>query len=39
MVLTDEGEKPIEEIQVGDKVLAKDAKTGEMAYKEVEWLW
>ena len=38
-VLTDEGEKPIEEIEVGDKVLAKDDETGEMAYKEVEWLY
>ena len=38
-VLTDEGEKPIEEIKVGDKVLAKDDETGEMAYKEVEWLF
>ncbi|WP_379147446.1 polymorphic toxin-type HINT domain-containing protein [Paenibacillus sp. sgz500992] len=38
-VQTDEGEKPIEEIEVGDKVLAKDDETGEMAYKEVEWLF
>ncbi|MFC3341605.1 polymorphic toxin-type HINT domain-containing protein [Paenibacillus abyssi] len=38
-VITDEGEKPIEEIEVGDKVLAKDDETGEMAYKEVEWLF
>ncbi|MDN9012851.1 polymorphic toxin-type HINT domain-containing protein [Brevibacillus laterosporus] len=38
-VLTDEGEKPIEEIEVGDKVLAKDDETGEMAYKKVEWLF
>ncbi|MED1856753.1 polymorphic toxin-type HINT domain-containing protein [Brevibacillus reuszeri] len=38
-VLTDEGEKPIEDIEVGDKVLAKDDETGEMAYKEVEWLF
>jgi intein/homing endonuclease len=38
-VLTDEGEKPIEEIKAGDKVLAKDDETGEMAYKEVEWLF
>ncbi|WP_374018194.1 polymorphic toxin-type HINT domain-containing protein [Paenibacillus thiaminolyticus] len=38
-VLTDEGEKPIEEIEVGDKVLAKDDETGELAYKEVEWLF
>ncbi len=38
-VQTDEGEKPIEDIEVGDKVLAKDDETGEMAYKEVEWLF
>jgi Pretoxin HINT domain len=34
-VLTDEGEKNIEDIEVGDKVLAKDEETGEQAYKEV----
>ncbi|WP_404559643.1 MULTISPECIES: polymorphic toxin-type HINT domain-containing protein [unclassified Paenibacillus] len=38
-VQTDEGEKPIEDIEVGDRVLAKDDETGEMAYKEVEWLF
>lgn len=38
-VFTDEGEKPIKEIRVGDKVLARDDETGEMAYKEVEWLF
>lgn len=38
-VLTDEGEKPIEEIEVGDKVLAKDDETGQIAYKKVEWLF
>ncbi|WP_235827905.1 polymorphic toxin-type HINT domain-containing protein [Brevibacillus migulae] len=38
-VTTVEGEKPIEEIAVGDQVLAKDDVTGEMAYKEVEWLY
>ncbi|CAI6082969.1 hypothetical protein PAECIP112173_03744 [Paenibacillus sp. JJ-100] len=38
-VLTDKGEKNIEDIEVGDKVLAKDDETGEMAYKEVEWLF
>lgn len=38
-VLTDEGEKKIEDIDVGDMVLAKDDETGEMAYKEVEWLF
>ncbi|BBI34334.1 hypothetical protein KCTCHS21_37330 [Cohnella abietis] len=34
-VQTDEGEKPIEEIEIGDKVLAKSDETGEVAYKEV----
>jgi len=38
-VTTADGEKPIEEIAVGDQVLAKDDVTGEMAYKEVEWLY
>ncbi|WP_010500978.1 polymorphic toxin-type HINT domain-containing protein [Paenibacillus elgii] len=38
-VLTDKGEKNIEDIEVGDKVLAKDDETGDMAYKEVEWLF
>ncbi|GKU76501.1 S-layer homology domain-containing protein [Paenibacillus sp. L3-i20] len=38
-VLTDEGEKPIEEIEVGDKVLAKSDATGEVAYKEVVGLF
>nr|WP_242466809.1 polymorphic toxin-type HINT domain-containing protein [Brevibacillus brevis] len=34
-VLTDEGEKNIEDIEVGDKVLSKDETTGEVAYKDV----
>ncbi|WP_233567724.1 polymorphic toxin-type HINT domain-containing protein [Cohnella faecalis] len=34
-VQTDEGEKNIEDIKVGDKVLSKDEKTGDVAYKEV----
>ncbi|WP_245742771.1 polymorphic toxin-type HINT domain-containing protein [Fontibacillus panacisegetis] len=34
-VLTDEGEKNIEDIEVGDMVLAKNEETGEQAYKEV----
>ena len=34
-VQTDEGEKNIEDIEVGDKVLSKDEETGELAYKEV----
>ncbi|WP_248926740.1 polymorphic toxin-type HINT domain-containing protein [Paenibacillus hamazuiensis] len=38
-ILTNLGEKPIEEIEVGDKVLAKDDVTGEIGYKEVEWLF
>jgi RHS repeat-associated protein len=35
MVQTDQGEKPIEEVQVGDKVLAEDPETGEQDYFEV----
>lgn len=35
LVETEEGRKPIEEIEVGDKVLAYDEETGEQAYKEV----
>ncbi|MBW7473875.1 hypothetical protein K0T92_03890 [Paenibacillus oenotherae] len=38
-VLTDEGEKNIEDIEVGDMVLAKDEETGEFAYKEVTHLY
>ena|GEM_PF-3172850 len=38
-VLTDEGEKNIEDIEVGDRVLSKNEETGEVAYKEVEWLY
>jgi RHS repeat-associated protein len=38
-VKTSKGDKPIEEVQVGDQVLAKDDKTGKQAYKEVEWLF
>ncbi|RJE91288.1 hypothetical protein D3P07_04335 [Paenibacillus sp. 1011MAR3C5] len=38
-VQTDEGEKPIEEIAVGDRVLAKSDETGEVAYKEVVGLF
>ncbi|MED1919519.1 polymorphic toxin-type HINT domain-containing protein, partial [Bacillus thuringiensis] len=34
-VLTDEGEKNIEDIEVGDRVLSKDEESGEVAYKEV----
>ncbi|WP_379157930.1 polymorphic toxin-type HINT domain-containing protein [Paenibacillus sp. sgz5001063] len=34
-VQTDEGEKPIEDIEVGDKVLSKNEENGEVAYKEV----
>ncbi|SFX68203.1 RHS repeat-associated core domain-containing protein [Thermoactinomyces sp. DSM 45891] len=36
---TEDGGKPIEEIDIGDKVLAKNEETGEIAYKEVEWLF
>ena len=40
-VLTDEGDKNIEDIEVGDKVLAKDENNpdGELAYKEVTALY
>lgn len=38
-VQTDEGEKPIEEIEVGDKVLTKSDETGEVAYKEIVGLF
>jgi hypothetical protein len=40
-VLTDEGEKNIEDIEVGDKVLAKDENNpdGELAYMEVTALY
>ncbi|MBP2115936.1 polymorphic toxin-type HINT domain-containing protein [Paenibacillus silagei] len=38
-VQTDEGEKPIEDIEVGDKVLSKSDETGEVAYKEVVGLF
>ena len=34
-VETEEGLKPIEDIKVGDKVLAYDEETGEQAYKSV----
>ena len=35
LVTTEDGHKPIEEIQVGDKVLSEDELTGEVALKEV----
>ena|GEM_PF-3309645 len=34
-VETEEGQKPIEEVEVGDKVLAEDPETGEQGYFEV----
>lgn len=34
-VQTADGEKPIEEIEIGDRVLSKDETTGEIAIKEV----
>lgn len=39
LVETEEGLKPIEEIAVGDKVLAYDETTGEQAYKPVVQLF
>lgn len=38
-VKTDSGEKPIEKIEIGDKVLAKSDQTGEIAYKKVTGLF
>ncbi|HZG13658.1 MAG TPA: polymorphic toxin-type HINT domain-containing protein [Candidatus Bathyarchaeia archaeon] len=38
-VLTKNGPKQIEHIKVGDMVLSKTDITGEIAYKEVEWLF
>ncbi len=35
LVATEDGLKPIEEIEVGNKVLAYDEETGEQAYKKV----
>ena len=35
LVATEDGLKPIEEVKVGDKVLAYDEETGEQAYKKV----
>ena len=34
-VMTKDGEKPIEEIKVGDKILSKNEDTGEIKYKSV----
>ena len=36
LVATEDGQKPIEEIQAGDKVLSENPETGEVAYKTVE---
>ncbi|MFC7443080.1 polymorphic toxin-type HINT domain-containing protein [Laceyella putida] len=38
-VLTDKGQKKIQDIRIGDKVLAKDEKTGKQDYKTVQWLY
>ncbi|MBN3554065.1 DNRLRE domain-containing protein [Fictibacillus nanhaiensis] len=38
-VKTDNGEKDIQDVKIGDKVLAKDEDTGKQAYKDVEWLY
>ena len=35
LVTTEDGQKPIEEIQIGDKVLSEDETTGEVAVKTV----
>lgn len=39
LVLTEDGYKPIEEIQIGDKVLAYNDETGEQEYKTVVHLF
>ena len=39
LVATEDGLKPIEEVKVGDKVLAYDEETGEKAYKPVVQLF
>ncbi|MBS7531046.1 Hint domain-containing protein, partial [Hazenella sp. IB182353] len=39
LVKTRDGEKPIEEIEVGDEVLSKDDKTGELGYRKVATLF
>ena len=39
VLMADGSEKPIEDIQVGDKVLATDPETGEQAAKEVTTVW
>ena len=39
LVLTEDGEKPIEEIEVGDYVYASDPETGESGFKEVLWTY
>jgi RHS repeat-associated protein len=39
LVETVDGAKAIEDIGVGDLVLSKNEETGEVAYKEVEWLF
>ena len=37
-VTTSEGIKPIEDIQLGDRVLSRDPETKAMGYREVVWL-
>lgn len=39
LIKTIQGKKKIEDIQVGDKVLSKDDKTGKIAYKKVKRLF
>lgn len=36
LIATEDGQKPIEEIQAGDKVLSENPETGEVAYKTAE---
>ena len=39
LILTDEGEKPIEDIEVGDYVYAENEETGERGFKRVKRLF
>ena len=36
LIVTESGDKPIEEIEIGDKVYSQDVETGEKVYKEVK---
>jgi hypothetical protein len=38
LIATEAGERPIEDIALGDRVLSRDPNTGEMSMREVVWL-